>query len=92
MNYDVPSWGNLLSVQPENLAEPAANAVAPDSAAQRLFNAPTETAESEAIGAKKNSELAARPAAGVAVHGVVFDAAHETAGAGKIEPRRIRLA
>jgi len=92
MNYNVPSRGNLLSVQPENLAEPAANAVAPDRVAQRLFDAPAKAAESEAIGAKKNRELAARPAAGVAIHGVVFDAAHETAGAGKIEPRRIRHA
>ncbi len=92
MNYDVPSRGNLLSVQPENLAEPAADAVAPDSAAQRLFDAPAKAAESEAIGAKKNRELAARPAAGVAIHGVVLGAAHETAGAGKIERRRVRHA
>ena len=92
MNHDVPSRGDLLSVQSKNFAEPAADAVAPDRAAQRLFDAPAEPAEIEAIGAKKNRELAARPPAAFAIHRVVFGAAQQAAGAGKIEPRRIRRA
>jgi hypothetical protein len=79
-------------VQPENFAEPAPDAIAADRAAQRLFDAPAEPAETEAIGAKKSGELAAGPALAVAIDGVVFGAAHQAAGARQTEPLRIRLA
>jgi len=92
MNDDVPSRSDLLSVQSYNFAEPAADAVAPDRAAQRLFDAPAEPAEIEAIGAKKSRELAARPLPALAIHRVVFDAAQQAAVAGKTELRPIRRA
>src|ERR1700722_14173466 len=75
VNYDVPSGGNLLSVQPQNFAEPPPNAIAPDRGAQRLFNAPAEPADVEAIGAEKNSEFAAGLAAYRFVHPALFSTA-----------------
>ena len=59
MNHDVPSRGNLLSMQSHNFAQPAPDAIAPHRGAQRLLDAPAEPAEIEAIGAKKsvNSRL-----------------------------------
>jgi len=92
MNHDVPSRSNLPSVQPYNLAEPAANSVAPDSAAQRLLDAPAEPAEIQAIGAKKNGELAARSSPSALIDRVEFGAAQQSAGTGEIETRRIRPA
>ena len=92
MNDDIPSRGNLLSVKPDDLTKPAPDTIAPDCAAQRLLDAPAETAVSEAIGAKENGELAACSPPAVPVHRVVFGAAHQTAGTRKIEPRRIRPA
>jgi len=92
MNHDVPSRRDLLSVQPYNFAEPAANAVAPDSAAQRLLDAPAKPAAIQAIGAKKNGELAARSPPSSLIHRIVFDTAQQAAGTGKIETRRIRPA
>jgi hypothetical protein len=79
-------------MQPYNFAEPAANAVAPDSAAQRLLDAPAEPAEIQAIGAKKNGEFAARSPPATLVHRIVLGAAQQAAGTGKIETRRIRPA
>jgi len=87
MNYDVPSRSDLLSVQPNDFAQPSANAIAPHGAAQSLLDAPAEPAELQAIGAKKNGEFAARSPPAVAVHRVVLDAAQQSAGTGKIEPR-----
>ena len=92
MNHDVPSRGNLLSVQSQNFAQPAPDAVAPDRAAQRFLDAPAKPAEIEAIGANENSELAARPAPSLAIDGVVFSAAHHAAFARQTERRRVRLA
>ena len=92
VNHNVPSRGNLLSVQPQNFAEPAPDAIAPDRGAQRLFDAPAEPADVEAIGAKKNGEFAAGLAASRLVHRVIFRAAHQPAGARKTQPRRVRRA
>jgi hypothetical protein len=91
--YDnVPSRSDLLSVQPQYFAGAAPDAVAPDRAAQRLLDAPAEPADVEAIGAKKNHELAARPPAPIAIDRVEFGAAHQAQGARKIKPRRFRRA
>jgi len=79
-------------MQPQYLANPAANSIAPDRTAQRLLHTPAEPCEIEAIGAKKNGELAARPPAALLVHCVVLDAMQEAVGARKIEPRRVRRA
>jgi len=76
----------------QNFAESAADAVAPDRGAQRLFDAPAEAAEIEAIRANKNGELAAGPAAALPINRVIFDAAQQSAGARKSQPRRIRRA
>jgi len=92
MNDDIPSRGNLLSLEPHDLAKSASDTIAPDCAAQRLLDAPTEAAVSEAIRAKKNGELAACSPPAVPIHRIVFGAAHQTAGARKIEPRHIRPA
>jgi len=92
MNDDIPSRGNLLSVEPYDLTKSAPDTIAADCAAQRLLDAPTEAAVSEAIGTKKNRELAACSPPAVPVHRVVFGAAHQTAGTRKIEPRPIRPA
>ncbi|HTA52999.1 MAG TPA: hypothetical protein VK757_09435, partial [Candidatus Acidoferrum sp.] len=62
-------------MKPENLAQPSPDAVTPDGTAQRLLDAPAEPAQLEAIGAYENSELAARTAPALAIHGVVFGAA-----------------
>ena len=85
MNHNVPSRGDLLSVQSYGFAQPAPDAIALHRASQRLFDAPAEPADAEAIGAKKNSELAARPPAPFAIHRVVFNAMHQPAGARQIE-------
>jgi len=74
MNHDIPSRSDLLSVQPYNFAEPAADSVAPDSAAQRLLNAPAKPAAIQAIGAKKNGKLAARPPPSALIHRIEFGA------------------
>ena len=79
MNHHVPSRGNLLSVQSHNFAQPPPDAIAPHRPAQRLLDAPAEPAAFEAIGAKKNGELAARPPPPVAIHRVVFRAVHQPA-------------
>jgi hypothetical protein len=50
MNHNIPSWGDLLSMQSQNFAEAAPDSVAPDRATQRLFDAPAEPADFEAIG------------------------------------------
>jgi len=92
VNYDVPSGSNLLSVQPQNFAEPPPNAIAPDRGAQRLFDAPAEPADVEAIGAEKNSEFAAGLAASRLIHRVIFRAADEPAIARKTQPRRVKRA
>jgi hypothetical protein len=92
VNYYVPSWGNLLSVQPQNFAEPAPDTIAPHRSAQRLLDAPAEPAEIQAIGAKKSGELAARSSSTLAIYGIVFSATHQSAGAGKIKLRFIRRA
>jgi len=85
MNDDIPSRGNLLSVEPHNLAKPAPDTIAPDCAAQRLLDAPTEAAVSETIRAKKDGEFAACSPPTVPVHRMVFGAVHQTAGTRKIE-------
>ena len=92
MNHDVPSRSNLLSVQPYNFAEPAADSVAPDSAAQRLLDAPAEPAAIQSIGAKKNGELATRPPPCALIHRIELGAVQQAAGTGKFETRRIRPA
>jgi len=50
MNHNVPSRGNLLSMQPYDFADAAPYAVALHRAAQRLLDAPAEPADVEAIG------------------------------------------
>jgi hypothetical protein len=50
MNHNIPSGGNLLSVQSKNFAKAAPDSVAPDRVTQRLFNAPAKPADFEAIG------------------------------------------
>ncbi|MGC2733134.1 MAG: hypothetical protein WA212_04485 [Candidatus Acidiferrales bacterium] len=50
MNHNIPSWGNLLSVQSQYFAEASPDSVAPDRVPQRLFYAPAESAACEAIG------------------------------------------
>jgi hypothetical protein len=75
MNDDIPSRGNLLSVEPHDLAKPAPDTIAPDCAAQRLLHAPPEAAVSKAIGAKKNGEFTACSSPAVPVHRIVFGAA-----------------
>ena len=92
VNYDVPSGGNLLSVQPQNFAEPPPNAIAPDRGAQRLFDAPAEPADVEAIGAEKNSEFAAGLAASRFIYRVILRTADQPAIARKPQPRRVRRA
>jgi hypothetical protein len=79
-------------VQPQNFAEPPPNAIAPDRIAQRLFDAPAKPADVEAIGAEKNSELAAGLAASHFIYRIIFRAANQAAGARKSEPRRVRRA
>jgi len=79
-------------MQPYNLAEPAPDAVAPDRAAQRLLDAPAEPAELQAIGAKKNGELAARSSPSALIDRVELGAAQQSAGTGKTETRRIKPA
>jgi hypothetical protein len=63
-------------MQSNNFAKPAPDAVTADSAAQCLFDAPTEATDVEAIRAKKNRKFATRFAAAAAIYGVVFDATH----------------
>lgn len=79
-------------MQSYDFANPAANAVAPDSGAQGLFDAPTETADLLTIGAEENGELAARPAAPFAINRVVLFAVNQTAGARKIKRCSLKLA
>jgi hypothetical protein len=92
MNHNVPSRSNLLAVQPHDFADSPPDAVPLHRAAQRLFDAPAEPADAEPIGAKKNGELAARPPPRITIHRVVFGAAHQAAGAGKSQFRRVRRA
>jgi hypothetical protein len=92
MNHDVPSWGNLLSMQSDYFAEPAPDAVTSNSAAQCLFDAPAEPADAEAIRSKEDRKLATRFAAAAAIYSVIFNATHQSADTGKLESRRIRRA
>jgi hypothetical protein len=50
MNHNIPSWGDLLSVQSQHFAEASPDSVAPDRVTQRLFDAPAEPTVFEAIG------------------------------------------
>jgi len=79
-------------MQSNNFAKAAPNAIAPDGVTQCLFDAPAEPTDVEVIGAQENRKLATRFAASAAIHGVIFNATHQTAGARKIESRRIRRA
>ena len=92
VNHNIPSWGNLLSMQPYNFPYPAPDAVAPHRGSQRLFDAPAEAADALTVGADENSELAARPAAPFAIHRIVLAAAHQSTGARKWERWRIKRA
>lgn len=56
MNYNVPSRGNLLAMQPQNFSHAPANAVAHDGGTELALYAQTEPAHIAAIGPKKNQE------------------------------------
>lgn len=79
-------------MQPYDFAYPAADAVAPDSGAQGLLDAPTEAADVLAIGADENGELATRSPAPFAIDRIVIFAVNQTAGARKIKRCSLRLA
>jgi hypothetical protein len=46
--------------------------------AQRFFNAETEAAHRQLIGAKKNDEVGTRPALSSAIHGIELAAPHQS--------------
>lgn len=79
-------------MQSYNFTEPAADAIPLHGASQRLFDAPAETTDFEAIGAKENGELAARTTAPIAIHRVIFDAAQQTAFAWESERGSVKRA
>jgi hypothetical protein len=92
VNHNVPSWSNLLSVQPNNFPETPPDAIARHGGAQRLFDAPSEAADAQTIGAQKDRELAARLTAAGAIDRVVIASANQAARAGEIMSRRFRRA
>ena len=77
-------------MQPYNFPQPPANAVTPDSAAQRFFDAPAKPAVLQAIRAEENREFPARAAAPFAVYRIVLRAAKQAAIAWKAARRIIR--
>jgi hypothetical protein len=79
-------------MQSQNFTQAPPDSVAPDRVSQRLFDAPSEPAHFEAIGAKKNGKLTARPPPPFAVHRIVFRSVNQPAGARETQPRRVRRA
>jgi hypothetical protein len=79
-------------MQSQNFTQAPPDSVAPDRVSQRLFYAPSKPADFEAIGAKKNGKLAARPPATFAVHRIVLRSVHQPAGARQTQPLRVRRA
>ena len=76
---------------PHDLSHAPPDAVAYHRAAQRLFNAETEAAHRQLVGAKKNCEVGTGPAFPGAIHGVEFAAPHQPRLAWKLQaPGTIR--
>jgi len=76
---------------PHDLAHAPPDAVAYHRAAQRLFNAETEAAHRQLVGAEKNCEVRTGPAFPGAVHGIEFTAPHQPRLARKLQaPGTIR--
>jgi hypothetical protein len=76
---------------PHDLSHASPDAVADHRAAQRLFNAETETAHRQLVGAEKNCEVGTGPALPGTVHGIEFAAPHQPRLARKLQaPGTIR--
>ncbi len=70
---------------PHDLSHAPPDAVAYYRAAQCLFNAETEAAHRQLVGAKKNCEVGTGPAFPGAVHGIEFAAPHQPRLARKLQ-------
>lgn len=75
MNHDIPAARNFLTMQPDNFAESSPNSIASHCVSSCFLDAPTETAELQAIRPQKNSEFSGRPAPPFRVNRVVIRAA-----------------
>ena len=83
MNYDVPSWGDLRTIAPNDFSNTAADSIACHRASQRLLYADAEAAARPAIGAVENHEPRRSFPRALSIDGLEFGAAYQTSGAGK---------
>src|SRR4030088_1661406 len=85
MNDNVPSRWYLQTMTTNRLPQAAANTIPHYRAAESLFDAESETALRQLIGAKKSDEVrAGTPSAG-AINGVEISAAHQARVAWKLK-------
>ena len=92
MYHHVPPARHFMPVHPQNFPQASPYAVPLHRVSQRLLDAPSKPADRETILAYKQRELAARPPLGLSIHRVIFGAAHDSAFARQILPRRVRRA
>jgi hypothetical protein len=72
----------------DRFAQAAANTISHYRAAERFFDAESEAAERQLIGAKKNHEVSTGTPASGAINGVEISAAHQSRSARKIQALR----
>ncbi len=83
MNYDVPSWGDLRTVAPDDFSNAAADSIACHRVSQRFLHADAEAAARPAIGAVENHEPRRSFPRALSIDSLEFGAAYQTSGAGK---------